>query len=132
MIPLSESSGPRRTPMVTVALIGLCVLVFLYELTLRGQALDLFVERWGAVRVLVPILFFFWAFDLPAILVLGFWFLTQFFDGVGAITHASRATAAGGVAVWAPVAGFLLGLIGAKLLPGATRQPLPANPGVRR
>src|SRR5918911_4961743 len=53
MIPLSESSAPRRTPMVTLAVIGLCVLVFLYELTLRGQALDVFVERWGAVPAFV-------------------------------------------------------------------------------
>src|ERR671933_454416 len=53
MIPLSESSSPRRTPMVTVALIGLCVAVFLYELTLRGLALDSFVERWGAVPRLI-------------------------------------------------------------------------------
>ena len=61
-------------------------------------------------RVLVPILFFFWAFDLPAVLVLAFWFASQFFIGVAAITHASRATS-GDVAVWAHVGGFVFGAI---------------------
>jgi hypothetical protein len=56
----------------------------------------------------VPILFFFWTFDLPAVLVLAFWFVSQFFVGVAAITHASRATS-NDVAVWAHVAGFALG-----------------------
>src|SRR5205823_5953154 len=60
------------------------------------------------VRVLLPILFFFWTFDLPAVLVLAFWFVSQFFSGLAAITHASRATT-GEVAVWAHVAGFALG-----------------------
>ena len=36
MIPLGDSLGSRRQPLVSVALIGACVLVFAYELTLRG------------------------------------------------------------------------------------------------
>ena len=39
------------------------------------------------VRVLLPILFFFWTFDLPAVLVLAFWFVSQFFSGITAITQ---------------------------------------------
>lgn len=66
-------------------------------------------------RVLVPVLFFFWTFDLPAVLVLAFWFASQFFVGIAAITHASRATS-GDVAVWAHVAGFVFGVIVAFLL----------------
>lgn len=216
MIPLGDSIGGRRQPVATIALIGACVLVFVYELTLRGAALDQFVQRWGAsprlvlpalsasapnhaplltlitsqfvhagflhlggnmlflwvfgravedrlgsplylafylvagcvagvvqsvvsagdsapligasgaiagvlglyfisyptawTRVLVPVLFFFWTFDLPAVLVLAFWFVSQFFSGIAAITPASRATS-GDVAVWAHVAGFVFGAV---------------------
>jgi uncharacterized protein YggT (Ycf19 family) len=59
------------------------------------------------VKVLVPIFFFFWAFDVPAVLMLVFWFLTQFFTGIASI---SRAAAAGNIAIWAHVAGFVLGM----------------------
>jgi membrane associated rhomboid family serine protease len=224
VIPLADSAPSQRRPIVTQALIVANILVFLYELTLRGAALDAFVERWGAiprlvlaalggnplvprtelltlitsqfihagflhlggnlvflwvfgrgvedrfgrplflafylvvgalaglaqslisgatetipligasgaiagvlgayfilypgawVRVLMPVLFFFWAFDLPALLVLAFWFVTQFFSGITAITTVSRATA-GGVAFWAHIVGFVLGIAAAKLLP---------------
>ena len=220
MIPLGDSVGGRRQPVVTIGLIGLCCLVFVYELTLRGAALDVFVQRFGAeprlvlpaifgdarvprvvlltlitsqfihagflhlggnmlflwvfgravedrlgsplflgfyllvgciaglvqcfvsagetvpligasgaiagvlglyfisyptawVRVLVPILFFFWTFDLPAVLVLAFWFMSQFFSGVAAITR----TAASDVAVWAHIAGFVVGAATGFILP---------------
>jgi membrane associated rhomboid family serine protease len=226
VLPLADSVAARQRPIVTQVIIGLCVLVFAYELTLRGVALDRFVETWGAVpqqvlaalagsplvartevltlftslfihagflhlggnmlflwvfgravedrlghpvyavfylvagalaglaqmvisgptetvplvgasgaiaavlgvyfvsyptawvRVLLPVLFFFWTFDLPALLVLAFWFVTQFFTGVAAITHASRAT--DNVAIFAHVAGFLVGALAAKLLPAAS------------
>jgi membrane associated rhomboid family serine protease len=225
VIPLGDSLSSRKRPIVTQVLIGACVVVFLYELTLRGGALDLFVERWGAVpplvlgalfgdprvprwevltlftsqfihagflhlggnmlflwvfgrsvedrlgaplylgaylilgalaglvqcwisasetvpligasgaiagvlgiyfityptawvRVLMPVLFFFWTFDLPAVLVLAFWFVSQFFSGITAITHASRVT--GDVAVWAHVAGFALGAATAPFVPHAS------------
>ena len=219
--------------MVTIALIVFCVLVFIYELSLRGAQLDAFVQRWGAVprvalaalagdprvprielatlvtsqfihagflhlggnmlflwvfgravedrlgpaiylpfylltgalaglvqclisasettpligasgaiagvlglyfvayptawvRVLVPILFFFWAFDLPALVVLAFWFVSQFFNGLAAITTATRAT--GDVAVWAHVAGFAIGAGANFVLPGRT-SPMKASAG---
>jgi membrane associated rhomboid family serine protease len=225
---------------VTIALIVACALVFLYELTLRGAALDAFVRTWGAVpnreiaalagsprvprqelltlltsqfihagflhlggnmlflwvfgravedrlgsplylafylvagafaglvqsfissgesvpligasgaiagvlgvyfityptawvRVLVPILFFFWTFDLPAVIVLAFWFVSQFFSGMAAITHATRATSSD-VAVWAHVAGFVFGAASAFVLPkGSGAQPTGAgSPAFRR
>ena len=53
MIPLGDSVGGRRRPVVTIALIVACAVVFLYELTLRGAALDQFVQRWGAVPRIV-------------------------------------------------------------------------------
>lgn len=240
MIPVADSVASRQRPVVTQVIIGLCVAVFLYELTLRGAALDRFVERWGAVprlillaiggdprvprteivtlftsqfihagflhlggnmlflwvfgravedrlgrplyavfyllagaiaglvqiyisgasetvplvgasgaiagvlgmyfvtyptawvRVLMPVLFFFWAFDLPALLVLAFWFVSQFFSGIAAITHASRAT--DNVAIWAHVAGFVIGAIAAKVLPVLSSGPMQnkAAPSLKR
>jgi membrane associated rhomboid family serine protease len=238
LIPLGDSIGGRRRPVVTITLIGLCCLVFLFELTLRGAALDAFVQRYGAVprlvvpalqgdpgvprvvlltmitslfihagflhlggnmlflwvfgravedrlgslvyalfylvagllagivqclvslgdnepligasgaiagvlgiyfvsyptawvRVLVPVLFFFWTFDLPAVLVLAFWFVSQFLSGVAAITHASRATS-GDVAVWAHVAGFVLGAGVAFVVPSAARAEPSRTAGLQR
>ena len=232
MIPLGDSVGGRRQT-VTLGIIAACVLVFLFELTLRGAALDAFVQQWGAVprrvlpalaadaraprealltlftsqflhagllhlggnmlflwvfgravedrlgspvflvfyllagavaglvqclfsagesvpligasgaiagvlglyfiayptawvRVLMPVLFFFWTFDLPAVLVLAFWFVSQFFNGMAAITHASRAT--GDVAVWAHVAGFAVGAASAPFLPRSSSS-LPQGAG---
>jgi membrane associated rhomboid family serine protease len=239
VIPLGDSLSSRKRPIVTQVLIAACVVVFLYELTLRGAALDLFVQRWGAVprvvlaalfgdpraprweiltlftsqfihagflhlggnmlflwvfgrsvedrvgsglylvvylllgalaglvqcwisaaesvpligasgaiagvlgiyfiayptawvRVLLPVLFFFWTFDLPAVLVLAFWFVSQFFSGITAITNASRVT--GDVAVWAHVAGFALGAASAPFLPKASGGMAPGAgaPAVRR
>src|SRR5258708_12086970 len=58
VIPLGDSLSSRKRPIVTQALIVACVVVFLYELTLRGAALDLFVQRCGAVpRVVLAALF---------------------------------------------------------------------------
>jgi membrane associated rhomboid family serine protease len=238
VIPLGDSVGGQRRPVITLTLITLCALVFLYELTLRGAVLDQFVERWGAVprlvvpalnpnaqhlalvtlltsqfihagflhlggnmlflwvfgravedrlgsaiylpfyllagvvaglaqclisagetvpligasgaiagvlgmyflsyptawvRVLLPILFFFWTFDLPAVLVLAFWFVSQFFSGIAAITTASRATSSD-VAVWAHVAGFVFGVACAMVLPNnASVGRLPSRAaGVQR
>jgi membrane associated rhomboid family serine protease/uncharacterized protein YggT (Ycf19 family) len=235
VIPLGDSLGSRRQPLVSVALIGACVLVFAYELTLRGAALDRFVAQWGAVpqqvlgvladdpgvpraelltlftsqfihagflhlggnllflwvfgravedrlghavflgfyllagaiaglvqsfvsgpsetlplvgasgaiaavlgmyfvsyprawvRVLLPVLFFFWAFDLPALLVLGFWFASQFFVGMAAITQASHAT--GGVAIWAHVSGFAIGAACGFMLSRSGPATLPRTVG---
>ena len=57
MIPLGDSVGRRPAAGRHARADRGCVVVFLYELTLRGAALDQFVERWGAVpRLIVPAL----------------------------------------------------------------------------
>ncbi len=58
------------------------------------------------VVTLVPIIFFFQIVALPALLVLGLWFVFQFFSA----TLASGA-GSGGVAWWAHIGGFLFGLV---------------------
>jgi membrane associated rhomboid family serine protease len=63
-------------------------------------------------RVLTLVWFFFYfeIFELPAIVLLGFWFLIQLFSaGAIAVTASSHGT--GGVAFMAHVAGFIFGMI---------------------
>lgn len=61
------------------------------------------------VLTLVPFFFFFPIVELPAILVLGFWFFVQLFNGTAAMSAASSAL--GGVAWWAHIGGFLAGMV---------------------
>ena len=49
MIPLRDVIPTRTWPVVTVGLIALNVLIFLYEQTLGRGALELFVREWGLV-----------------------------------------------------------------------------------
>ena len=62
------------------------------------------------VLTLIPLIVFWEIVELPAIFLLGFWFLMQLFSA-GAIAATSN-TAGGGVAFMAHVAGFVTGLIG--------------------
>jgi membrane associated rhomboid family serine protease len=62
------------------------------------------------VLTLIPLIVFWEIVELPAIFLLGFWFLMQLFSA-GAIA-ATANSQAGGVAFMAHVAGFLTGLVG--------------------
>ncbi len=73
--------------------------------TVLGAYLISYPTAW--VKVVVPIFFFFWAFDVPAVIMLALWFFGQFLTGLASI---SRAAVAGNVAVWAHVAGFVVGV----------------------
>lgn len=59
------------------------------------------------VLTLVPVFFLPWFIEIPAVIYLGFWFISQFFSGVLSL----EMTAVGGVAYWAHIGGFLFGLI---------------------
>jgi membrane associated rhomboid family serine protease len=63
------------------------------------------------IVALLPLFIFWQILEVPAILFLGFWFLMQFFSGVGSIALTSG-TPTGGVAFWAHVAGFVAGALG--------------------
>jgi membrane associated rhomboid family serine protease len=67
------------------------------------------------VSVLFPLLFFFWIVDVPALLLIGVWFVTQFFNGVA--TLAVTGIGGGGIAWWAHIGGFVVGLILMLILP---------------
>jgi membrane associated rhomboid family serine protease len=67
----------------------------------------------GAYAVLYPrhkILTFFFIFliPVPAILILGYWFVIQFLEGVGGI---GMRMPGGGVAWWAHIGGFVIGVL---------------------
>src|SRR5213593_1887574 len=61
------------------------------------------------VLTLIPLFFWWEIFELPALVLLGFWFLMQLFSA-GAIA-ATAHSAGGGVAFMAHVAGFVTGMI---------------------
>ena len=214
MIPISDRNPTRNFPIMNLTLIGLNVVVFLFELTLRSRQLDQFMFKWGVVpdnillafahplqvpptvwatlitsqfihagwlhiignmiflwvfgdnvedilgsfaylifylvsgvvagiaqvlvtgpssipsigasgaiagvlgaylllypltkvTIIIPVFFFFWGIDLPALLVIGWWFVQQLFYGLGALTT----TAASGIAFWAHIGGFAAGLL---------------------
>lgn len=68
------------------------------------------------VLTLVPLIFFFTFWWLPAWIVLGYWFLLQFLSGARTSIAYSNPNA-GGVAFWAHVGGFVAGLILIKVMP---------------
>src|SRR6266508_2565838 len=215
MIPLRDVIPSRTTPVITISIIALNVLVFLYQLTLGGQVNDfilyfglipaafswvavftsMFVhggflhvggnmlylwifgdnveDRMGHGRFLVfyllcgvaaalaqaiidpdsvvpmvgasgaiagvmgayfvlyprsrivtliPLFVYFQVIEVPAILFLGIWFVMQFLSGVGSIVTTAGGGPAGGVAIWAHVAGFVAGISGVIVFRRPERQ----------
>ena len=57
--------------------------------------------------------------QMPALIVLGFWFVLQFFSGIGSIADSSEM---GGVAYLAHIGGFVAGFVLAFFLRGSTSQ----------
>ena len=218
MIPLHDANPTRRTPVMTLAIIALCALVYAYQVLLMSQggeaALSAFITRWGVVPnelvdafgsgsfvssetltlitsqflhgslvhiggnllflwifgnniedrfgrlrflvfylvggivagltqvaidpqstiptigasgaiaatlgaylILYPrarvttaifLVFFYQLIEVPAVFVLGFWFVLQLFDGFGSL-GATGAQATGGVAFFAHIGGFVFG-----------------------
>src|SRR4051812_795431 len=65
------------------------------------------------VLTIILIIFFFTFIELPALVVLGLWFLLQVFYGASQV--ASPVGSGGGVAYFAHIGGFLFGLLAIKL-----------------
>jgi membrane associated rhomboid family serine protease len=61
------------------------------------------------VMTLIPIFFFVTVRELPAIIILGLWFVLQLFVGVGSL-GVSSAQESGGVAYFAHIGGFVAGM----------------------
>ena len=62
---------------------------------------------WAKISILFPLFILFWTIDIPAIFVIGWWFVQQFFYGIGVLSSA----AGSGIAFWAHIGGFVAGLI---------------------
>lgn len=60
------------------------------------------------VITLLPFFFFFSFVEIPAVLYLGIWFITQFYSGLFSL---GSAASAGGIAYWAHIGGFVSGLV---------------------
>ena len=73
------------------------------------------------VLTLVPLIVIFTFWWLPAWIVLGYWFVIQFFSGAATAVVVSHQTT-GGVAFWAHVGGFVAGIVMIKLFPARARQ----------
>ncbi|MEG8948004.1 rhomboid family intramembrane serine protease [Rosettibacter firmus] len=74
------------------------------------------------VVVLLPIFIFFDIIQLPALFVLGLWFVMQLFQGTLALSVESSAT--GGVAWWAHIGGFVFGAVTVHIFKKKSRKPM--------
>jgi membrane associated rhomboid family serine protease len=59
------------------------------------------------IASLVPILFFFTIIEIPAVLFLVFWFVSQLYSGLGALQGGVES----GIAWWAHIGGFAFGVL---------------------
>ena len=92
-----------------------------------AAVLGAYLVMFPTARILtfVPFLFFF-VIQLPAVVVLGGWFLLQLVSGLGSLgVHAAGA----GIAFWAHVGGFIFGLLTVYLF---ARRVRPLTPRVLR
>lgn len=74
------------------------------------------------IVALVPFFFFTQIIELPALLMLGFWFVAQLFSGLGSLAVPS-AQAQGGIAYWAHVGGFVFGMVALPFFRERRRSP---------
>jgi membrane associated rhomboid family serine protease len=71
------------------------------------------------ILTVIVVIFFFTTVEVPAWIMLIYWFITQFFSGVGSIAYSH--VSEGGVAFFAHVGGFIMGCILINVM--GARQP---------
>lgn len=76
------------------------------------------------VKTLIPIFILVFIRDIPAVFLLGFWFVLQLISGVGSLGVAN-ASDLGGVAFFAHIGGFVLGMILIVVMGGTRKPPAP-------
>jgi membrane associated rhomboid family serine protease len=74
------------------------------------------------ITTLIPLFIIFWTVQLPAVLLLGYWFLIQFIAGFQMLSI--QTATAGGVAWWAHIGGFGCGALLALIMPAQHRGPM--------
>jgi rhomboid family protein len=72
------------------------------------------------VRTLIPLFMFVTIRDIPAVVVLGLWFVLQLFSGVGSL-NVRDAQDLGGVAYFAHIGGFVAGMVLIVLMGGKSK-----------
>lgn len=118
MIPFRDANPSKSFPIVTLGLILVNALAFFWELG-QGERLDEALFPHARIQTLVPLFLYYEIMELPAILVLGFWFIAQLLNGTAAI---AATTSGAGVAWWAHVGGFLAGAVLLFLLSSGQNQ----------
>ena len=78
----------------------------------------LFFPR-ARVIVLILLVFIPWFIEVPSVLFIGIWFVSQLYSGVLSLTQQSGVW--GGVAWWAHIGGFIFGLLMARLFVAGRR-----------
>jgi membrane associated rhomboid family serine protease len=77
------------------------------------------------ILTLVFIVIFATTFEIPAVILLGYWFIFQLFSGLGSIAQTNLS--GGGVAWFAHVGGFLAGMVLVKVMGTRERYYRPRN-----
>ncbi|MBN1423528.1 rhomboid family intramembrane serine protease [Candidatus Fermentibacteria bacterium] len=72
------------------------------------------------VITIIPLFFWFGAYQIPAVVYLGFWFLLQLISGAASL---AQGAATGGVAWWAHLGGFAAGAVLHRLFLSQGRRP---------
>jgi membrane associated rhomboid family serine protease len=72
------------------------------------------------ILTLIPLFIIFFTWRIPAVVFIGLWFIMQFLSGVSSLAQVNT----GGVAWWAHVGGFLLGMLIAGIARPFTRGPV--------
>jgi membrane associated rhomboid family serine protease len=78
---------------------------------------------WAGVRTVIIFVVFFTITTVPAFVLIGIWFVLQFFNGVAALATVQQGM--GGVAYFAHVGGFIAGLVVTWLF--KAKEPPPAD-----
>ena len=103
MIPLKDDVPSETFPFVTLGLVALNVLVFLYQTIL--------LFPFASVHMLLIFGFFARVVRWPALVVLGFWIVLQALSGILTFSRAAWGGGeAGGTAWFAHIGGFLTGV----------------------
>ena len=108
---LAQASSPLPTVGASGAIAGVL-----------GAYLVLFPR--ARVVTLVPIFYFIRIVQIPAVIYLGFWFVSQLFNGLFALS-AANVLQAGGVAWWEHIGGFVFGLAIIRLISPRVSSPPP-------
>ena len=91
-----------------------------------AATLGAYVVLYPRARILSLVFlgFFYQLIEVPALLVLGFWFVLQLIDGIASLGPSSATE--GGIAFFAHIGGFVLGLVIALAI--RARRPRPPRP----